>query len=228
MADIQRGDTFADGQVVNGSRLNGLVDNAVLLPGAIDGKPAASSVNGTDELLIYQGGNLKKCTATQLTSTTGHVTSVGLAMPTNDFNVTGSPVTGSGTLTAAWKPQSGNMALASPADGSSGVPGMRNRDARDFRLPSFNPPASDIDWNKGPIIWKGTGTSDLNLTFSNSVDGAEITVAILHQNGKTAHWPAAVQWPGGTEPNPTSGVTIYKFLNVATAIFGYIAAQNLS
>lgn len=53
----------------------------------------------------------------------GTVTSVGLDMPTQ-FTVTNSPVTTSGTLTAAWNSQNQNLIFASP-DGASGVPLFR-------------------------------------------------------------------------------------------------------
>lgn len=53
----------------------------------------------------------------------GTVTSVGLSLP-NDFTVSGSPVTASGTLTAAWASKTANQILASP-NGSSGTPVFR-------------------------------------------------------------------------------------------------------
>jgi hypothetical protein len=52
---------------------------------------------------------------------TGTVTSVGLSMPSG-FTVTGSPVTTSGTLTAAWSSQAQNSVLAGPATGGAGTP----------------------------------------------------------------------------------------------------------
>lgn len=54
----------------------------------------------------------------------GTVTSVGLAMPSSLFDVTGSPVSTSGTLTASFKSQAAGLFLASPA-ASTGVPSMR-------------------------------------------------------------------------------------------------------
>ena len=54
----------------------------------------------------------------------GTVTSVGLAMPSSIFDVTGSPVATSGTLTASLKSQSAALFLASPAL-AAGVPSMR-------------------------------------------------------------------------------------------------------
>ena len=57
---------------------------------------------------------------------TGTVVSVGLALPA-DFAVTNSPVTTSGTLTAAWAAQNPNLVLAGPASGASpGTPSFRS------------------------------------------------------------------------------------------------------
>ena len=56
-------------------------------------------------------------------STSGTVTSVGLAMP-SIFSVTNSPVTSTGTLTASLVTQSANTVFAAPT-GSSGIPTFR-------------------------------------------------------------------------------------------------------
>ena len=56
----------------------------------------------------------------------GTVTSVALNAPTNEFTVTGSPVTNAGTLALAWKAFSGNKVFASPADGSNLAPSFRS------------------------------------------------------------------------------------------------------
>ena len=60
----------------------------------------------------------------------GTVTSVGLSMP-NIFSVSGTPVTSSGTLTAAFVSQSQRLFFASPASGS-GVPSFRAITANDL------------------------------------------------------------------------------------------------
>ncbi len=54
----------------------------------------------------------------------GGVSSVGLSMP-SIFNVTGSPVTTSGTLTAALATQTANLVFAGPSSGGAAVPGFR-------------------------------------------------------------------------------------------------------
>jgi hypothetical protein len=61
---------------------------------------------------------------TWTTPTTGTVTSVGLAMPMQ-FTVTNSPVTSSGTLTAAFTTQSANVLFAGPTSGAGAVPTFR-------------------------------------------------------------------------------------------------------
>lgn len=55
----------------------------------------------------------------------GTVTSVGLSLP-SQFTVTNSPVTGVGTLTAAWTNQNANVVFAGPASGAATTPGFRS------------------------------------------------------------------------------------------------------
>lgn len=54
----------------------------------------------------------------------GTVTSVGLAMP-SVFSVTGSPVTGSGTLSVTYNAQAANTVLAGPSSGAAATPTFR-------------------------------------------------------------------------------------------------------
>jgi len=84
----------------------------------------------------------------------GTVTSVGLSLPAQ-FNVTGSPVTTTGTLTAAWNSQSANVVLASP-NGSSGVPTFRALVAAD--IPAHNQAWSTITGT--PTTLSGYGITD--------------------------------------------------------------------
>lgn len=64
MAQLQRGDTFADGQLVTGDRLNKLVDDAIILPPAINGRTELTqgNIQGNEEVLIYDplSGALRK------------------------------------------------------------------------------------------------------------------------------------------------------------------------
>lgn len=74
-------------------------------------------------------------TSTIVSGGGGTVTSVALALPTNEFTISGSPVTTTGTLTGAWKSQNQNLVFASP-DGSSGTPAFRALVAAD--IPSLS------------------------------------------------------------------------------------------
>lgn len=62
MAQILKGDTFANGQQVDGARLNQLVDSATILVGAITEQTAmaANTVEAADETIISDSGVLKK------------------------------------------------------------------------------------------------------------------------------------------------------------------------
>lgn len=55
----------------------------------------------------------------------GTVTSVGLALPSAVFSVSGSPVTGSGTLTGAFQTQTANRVWAGPTTGAAATPTFR-------------------------------------------------------------------------------------------------------
>jgi len=65
----------------------------------------------------------------------GTVTNVALALPAQ-FTVTGSPITGSGTITASWASQSQNYVFAGPASGGAGAPVFRQLVAADLPLPT--------------------------------------------------------------------------------------------
>lgn len=56
---------------------------------------------------------------------TGTVTSVALALPTNVFDISGSPVTSSGTLTATFDTQTANTVFSGPTTGSAAAPTFR-------------------------------------------------------------------------------------------------------
>ena len=69
----------------------------------------------------------------------GTVTSVGLSLPTV-FNVSGSPITSSGTLAASWANQSANQIFAGPSSGAAAAPLFRALVSAD--LPAINLSAS--------------------------------------------------------------------------------------
>jgi hypothetical protein len=64
MPQLSKGDTFSDGQQVTGVRLNGLVDGATLLVGAITDQPniTANTLEATDSTIVNDAGTLKEAT----------------------------------------------------------------------------------------------------------------------------------------------------------------------
>lgn len=89
---------------------------------------AADLGSGTADSTKFLRGDLTWQTAL------GSVTSVALAAPA-EFTVSGSPVTGSGTLTLTKAEQSANLVFAAPSSGPAAQPGFRSLVAAD--LPSI-------------------------------------------------------------------------------------------
>jgi len=67
----------------------------------------------------------------------GTVTSVALSLPVSLFSVSGSPVTGAGTLTGSLTTQTANLVFAGPTSGPAGAPTFRPLVAAD--LPAGSP-----------------------------------------------------------------------------------------
>ncbi|MGI9143512.1 MAG: beta strand repeat-containing protein [Fluviibacter sp.] len=89
----------------------------------------------------------------------GTVTSVGLSMP-SIFTVTNSPVTTSGTLTAALNTQSTNLVFAGPYSGAAAVPTFRSLGTDD--LPVIGPSKGGTGLSSfavGDLLYADTTTS---------------------------------------------------------------------
>jgi hypothetical protein len=95
-------------------------------------------------------------------ATSGTVTSVGLALPASVFNVSGSPVTTSGTLTGSFTTQTANTVFAGPASGAAATPTFRALVPAD--LPSLNTLAWLITGNTGTTAYNGTTGNFLGTT----------------------------------------------------------------
>lgn len=79
----------------------------------------AGPLSGADAQPTFRG-----LTSADLPSGTGTVTSVGLVLP-NIFNLSGSPVTTSGMITATLANQNANLFFAGPSSGSATTPSFR-------------------------------------------------------------------------------------------------------
>ena len=124
---------------------NGGTGGSIVFKGATSGAvtlgvPAAAgtttfnlpNTNGSvGQVLITDGsGN-----ASWAAAGSGTVTSVGLSMP-GIFSVSGSPVTGAGTLTATLANQSANQVWAGPSTGAAAAPAFRSLVGADLPNPS--------------------------------------------------------------------------------------------
>lgn len=115
---------------------------------------------------------------------TGTVTSVGLAMP-SQFTVTNSPVTSTGTLTAAWNTQAANTALMGPASGSSAAPTFRSPVFADIPYPTDYIIGLKLIWNSATSISVGTGSAVIPSTSKLEVVNSNLTLSSLSLSAST-------------------------------------------
>lgn len=120
---------------------------------------------------------------------TGTVTSVALSLP-NIFSVSGSPITGSGTLSASLATQAANYVWAGPTTGADAAPTFRALVATDiptltaakisdlsttvqaYRLDQFAAPSTDVSMNSHKITGLAAPTSDsdaVNKLYADSL-----------------------------------------------------------
>lgn len=140
-----------------------------------------------------------------------YVTSVGLGMPAQ-FAVTNSPVTSSGTLTAAWTTQAANVLLAGPSSGVGAVPTFRALTTADIPSLSYVTSValslpSILTVSGSPVTSSGTLTGTLttqavNTIFAGPSSGAG--VAPTFRSLTTADIPTLNQNTTGTAANITA------------------------
>lgn len=106
IAELNLAQTFSAVQTISPS--NGLI---------------LSAMTGTS--CIEEVSGVVTATGSPCGSSSGSVTSVGLALPGSVFSISGSPVSTAGTLTAAFVSQAANMVFAGPTSGGSATPAFR-------------------------------------------------------------------------------------------------------
>jgi hypothetical protein len=116
---------------------------------------------------------------TWTTPTTGTVTSVGLAMPVQ-FTVTNSPVTSSGTLTAAFTTQSANVLFAGPTSGAGAVPTFRALTTAD--IPAL-PYGSGTVTSVSVVSANGLAGTVATATTTPAITLSTIITGLLKGNG---------------------------------------------
>lgn len=152
----------------------------------------------------------------------GSVASVGLSLP-SIFTVTGSPVTGSGTLAATLASQTANQFFASPT-GSAGAPGFRSLAVADLPTLAFSnlsgslaigqtplTSAGDILFaNTTPVLARlGIGSTNQFLGISGGLP-AWVQPSFSNVSGSLAGSQLPSGWNPVTLPNGGTGQTSFS------------------
>lgn len=154
-----------------------LTGSVAVMTGATGGSPGAKGLVpqplAGDDVKVLSGAG------TWVANGAGSVTSVGLALPASEFTISGSPVTGTGTLTGAWANQTQAKVFASPA-GSTGTPTFRALVSGD--LP--NPVVRDLTGN---VTGNVTGTAaSITGNLTGDVTSVGMTTTVAAVGGQTA------------------------------------------
>ena len=118
----------------------------------------------------------------------GTVTSVGLSLP-SELSVSGSPVTGSGTLSGVWVTQTQAKVFASPAS-STGAPSFRALVAGDIPTLNQNTTGSAAKWTTSRTFTIGAtgksvdGTAAVSWTLGE-IGAAPFRLAVTTANATT-------------------------------------------
>ena len=148
----------------------------------------------------------------------GTVTSVALTAPTQ-FSVSGSPVTGAGTLGFSWQTQSANTVLAGPTTGAAAAPTFRALVAADVPaiaesgvtnltsdLAAKAPAARSIATTP-PLTGGGDLSADRTLAVSDATTGAKGVVQLAGDLAGTAASPVLATIGSATGPLGTASRT---------------------
>lgn len=175
-----------------GTGVNTTPANGQLLIGNGTGYTVANISAGSNITITNTAGGISIASS----NPGGTVTSVGLSMPTQ-FAVTNSPVTSSGTLTAAWNNQTANYVLAGPTTGAAAAPTFRALVAADIPSLSYVSSVSGTS----PVVSSGGTTPAISL--ASGYGDTQNPYA-----SKTANYVLAA-------PNGSAGVPTFRALVAA-------------
>ena len=205
----------------------------------VSGTPITSSGTlafawaGTSGQYVDGQGNLQNFPAIPA----GTVTSVALALPSNTFDISGSPVTSLGTLTGAFKSQIKKTVLAAPW-GADGTPIWRQLQTSDLQQNGATT-GQVITWNgtewaaanpTGGVtsVAAGNGMNFTTITATGSVvlgTPSSITLSSTNSVTSTSHTHAFV--PGGTSSQYIRGDGVLQTFPTIPSVAGkYVALSD--
>jgi len=171
--------------------------NGQLFIGNGAGVTANTLTAGSGITITNTAGNI------QINATTGAgsgtVTSVGLSLP-SIFNVSGSPVTTSGTLTAILATQSANTVFAGPTSGGAATPTFRALVAAD--LPAVS-----------TLTYSEVSSTTTISTFSSAAYTVATTMTVTPAAGTYQ-----VSFSTSIQPSNSAGVYKFSIFNGATQL----------
>lgn len=156
----------------------------------ITGLTTIGTIDGADEFLVWDvsASAFRKVARSVLVGGGGTVTSVALAA-SSEFTVSGSPITGSGTLTLNKANQSANTVWAGPTSGGAATPGFRSLVVNDIptltaskisdfdtqvrtsRLDQMAAPTGAVSVNSQRIVNVAAPTGTTDAATKGYVDG---------------------------------------------------------
>ncbi len=205
----------------------------------IQGHPVTSANPSTGQILQWNGS----AWAPANVSGFGTVTSVGLALP-SIFNVTGTPVTTSGTLSATLANQNANTFLAGPVTGVAAAPTFRALVSTDIPainlgmggnggvagtlgianggtgLTSVGTSGQCLTSNGTAIVWGSCGSGGGGFTAGGDLSGTSTSQTVIGLQGRivSSVAPASGQvlaWSGAAwTPTTLSGGSLPSSWNV--------------
>jgi hypothetical protein len=217
MAQIQAGVTYADGGQVTAANLNAHVNNAVLVPGAINTQPQVAASTTSDILLCVQSGALKQMTLAQ--AATAINPSLTPYLPRDGSQ----PMTGELTLSNSLP--TADLSAASKGYVDTGLATKQN-------TLTYTPANKAGDTFTGPVVLNADPSVALGAATKQYVDAADALKASL--SGATFTGPVVL----ATSPTVALGAATKGYVddttiprggaNIAgTYVFGRVQTSNI-
>lgn len=161
----------------------------------------------------------------------GTVTSVGLSLPASVFSVSGSPVTGAGTLSGSFQAQAANTVFAGPSSGGPDIPSFRALASTDFV-----PAGSDqqIQYNDNGTLGASAGLTYFAPATALMVGAPGVgtgSIQLISDGGGDAGIAMGTAAGGTLSIAPTAGTSVPRtatFPNASGVVLLDTAAQTVT